>query len=48
LGDWVLALVLLYLCHPVEEINFEHFDVEGDSKKGVKKAINNTTTVKIN
>jgi hypothetical protein len=24
------------LFHPEEEINFEHFDVEGDSKKGVK------------
>jgi hypothetical protein len=31
-----------------EEINFEHFDVEGDCKKGVKRVINNTTTVKIN
>jgi hypothetical protein len=31
-----------------EEINFEHFDMEGDSKKGVKRVINNTTTVKVN
>jgi hypothetical protein len=30
------------------EINFEHFDVEGDSKKGVKRVINNTRTVKNN
>jgi hypothetical protein len=40
--------VLLELFHPEEEINFEHFNVEGDSKKGVKEAINNTTTIKIN
>jgi hypothetical protein len=32
----------------MEEINFEHFDVEGDSKKGVKRVIDNTTPVKIN
>jgi hypothetical protein len=31
-----------------EELNFEHFDMEGDSNKGVKRAINNNTTVKIN
>jgi hypothetical protein len=39
---------LLELFHPEEEINFEHFDVEGDSKKGVKRVINSTTIVKIN
>jgi hypothetical protein len=39
---------LLELFHPEEEINFEHFDVEGDSKKGVKMAINKTTIGKIN
>jgi hypothetical protein len=33
---------------PEEKINFDHFDMEGDSKKGVKRVINNTTTVKIN
>jgi hypothetical protein len=33
---------------PEEEINFEHFDVEGNSKKGVKRVIDNTTTVKMN
>jgi hypothetical protein len=33
---------------PEEEINFEPFDVEGNSKKGVKRVIDNTTTVKIN
>jgi hypothetical protein len=33
---------------PEKEINVEHFDVEGDSKKGVKRVIDNTTTVKIN
>jgi hypothetical protein len=31
----------------MEEINFEHFNMEGDSKKGVKRVINNTTTVKL-
>jgi hypothetical protein len=31
-----------------EEINFDHFDVEWNSKKGVKRVIDNTTTVKIN
>jgi hypothetical protein len=36
------------LFHPKMEINFEHFNVEGDSKKGVKRVINNTTIVKIN
>jgi hypothetical protein len=40
--------VLLELFHSVEEINFEHFDMEGDSKKGVKRVINNTTTIKNN
>jgi hypothetical protein len=39
---------LLELFHPEEEINLEHFDVEGDSRKGVKRVINNTTIVKIN
>jgi hypothetical protein len=34
--------------HPKEEINFKHFDMEGDSKKGVKRDINNTSTVKNN
>jgi hypothetical protein len=29
-------------------LNLEHFDVEGDSKKGVKRVINNTTTAKNN
>jgi hypothetical protein len=46
--DQVLALVLLYLFHPKKKINFEHFDMEGDSKKEVKMVINNTTTVKLN
>jgi hypothetical protein len=32
----------------LEEMNFKHFDVEGDSKKGVKRDNNNTTTVKNN
>jgi hypothetical protein len=36
------------LFHPEEEINFEHFNMEGDSKKGVKRVINNNTIVKIN
>jgi hypothetical protein len=36
------------LFHPEEEINFEHFNVEGDSKKGVKRANDNTTTIKVN
>jgi hypothetical protein len=40
--------VLLELFHPEEEINFELFNMEGDSKKGVKRAINNITTVKNN
>jgi hypothetical protein len=40
--------VLLELFHPEEEINFKHFNVEGDSKKGVKKANNNATIIKIN
>jgi hypothetical protein len=40
--------VLLELFHPKEEINFEHFNMEGDFKKGVKRVINNTTIVKIN
>jgi hypothetical protein len=31
---------------PEEEIIFEHFDVEGHSKKEVKRAIDNTTIVK--
>jgi hypothetical protein len=31
----------------MEEIIFEHFDVEGHSKKGVKMVIDNTTIVKI-
>jgi hypothetical protein len=39
---------LLELFEPEEEINFEHFNVEGDCKKGVKRVINNTTIVKIN
>jgi hypothetical protein len=39
---------LLELFHPEEEINFEHFDMEGDSKKGVKRVINNITIVQIN
>jgi hypothetical protein len=33
---------------PEEETKFKHFDVEGHSKKGVKRAIENTTIVKIN
>jgi hypothetical protein len=33
---------------PDEEINLEHFDMEGDPMKGVKRVINNTTTVKNN
>jgi hypothetical protein len=36
------------LFHHVEEINFKHFDAEGDSKKGVKRVINNTTIIKFN
>jgi hypothetical protein len=36
------------LSHPKEEINFEHFNMEGDSKKGVKRVINNNITAKIN
>jgi hypothetical protein len=36
------------LFHHKEEINFVHFNVEGDSKKGVKRVINNTTTIKNN
>jgi hypothetical protein len=36
------------LFHPEEEINFKHLNVERDSKKGVKRGINNTTTVKTN
>jgi hypothetical protein len=43
-GDQVLAPALLELFHPEEEINFEHINMEGDSKKGVKRVINNTTT----
>jgi hypothetical protein len=31
-----------------EELNFKHFNMEGDSNKGVKRVINNNTTVKIN
>jgi hypothetical protein len=34
--------------YPFEEIKLEHFDVEGDSRKGVKRVINNTAIVKIN
>jgi hypothetical protein len=40
--------VLLELFLPEEEINFKHFNVDGDSKKGVKRVINNTAIVKIN
>jgi hypothetical protein len=47
-GDQVLGPVLLESFHPKVEIIFEHFNVEGDSKKGVKRVINNTTIVKIN
>jgi hypothetical protein len=32
----------------MKEINVEHFNVMGDSKKGVKRAFNNTSTVKNN
>jgi hypothetical protein len=32
---------------PEEEIIFKHFEVEGHSKKGVKRVIENTTIVKI-
>jgi hypothetical protein len=32
----------------MDEINFKHFSVEGNSMKGEKRVINNTTTVKIN
>jgi hypothetical protein len=32
----------------MEEINFKHINMEGDCKKGVKRVIDNTTTVKIN
>jgi hypothetical protein len=46
-GDKVLATTLLKLFHPEEEINFKHFNAEGGPKKGVKRVINNTTTVKI-
>jgi hypothetical protein len=31
-----------------EEINFKHFNVEGHSKKGVKRVIENTTIININ
>jgi hypothetical protein len=48
LGDQVLAPALLEFFCPKEEINFEHFNVKGDSKNGVKRVINNTTTVKNN
>jgi hypothetical protein len=40
--------VLLELFHPEEEINFKDFNMEEDSKKGVKRVINNTTTLKNN
>jgi hypothetical protein len=36
------------LFHPEEEIHFENFDMEVDFKKGVNRAIDNTTTAKIN
>jgi hypothetical protein len=34
--------------HPEGKIKFERFNGEGASKKGVKRVINNTTTVKNN
>jgi hypothetical protein len=48
LGDQILAPVLLYLFPPEEEINFKHFDVEGHSKKGVMRVIDNTINLKNN
>jgi hypothetical protein len=39
--------MLLLLFPHEDEIIFEQFDMEGHSKKGVKRAIDNTTIIKI-